>query len=111
MGKPTLQTNDHSGHEFDTYVYNGDRIEISPSFIYEVCINKYWKCGFCVLGSKLYKSNRLLRVKHKSIFKYYKNYVIEKEISLVGAPIGFIKENNLPIYHLNNKRKCKKHGK
>ena len=50
---------DRSGQEPKTYVYDGSRIEVLPYFLYEVCINKYWKWGFCVLGSRFFKTDRL----------------------------------------------------
>lgn len=96
---------DRSGQEPKTYVYDGSRIEVLPYFLYEVCINKYWKWGFCVLGSRFFKTDRLLHIKCRNALKYYKDYVIEKEISLIGAPYEFIRENNLPVYEPNVKKK------
>lgn len=100
-----LQMKDHSGSDPKTYMYNDFRIEVLPYFLYEVCINKYWKWGFCILRRKFFKSDRLLHIKHFNIFKYYKDYIIEKEISLIGAPYEFIRENNLPAYEPNVKKK------
>lgn len=105
MGRLTVQKKDHFGREFNTYIYNGFRVEIMPYFLYEVCINKYWKNGFCVLGSKFLKTEDLLYIHRTNIFKYYKDYIIEKEISLIGVPYKFIRENNLPVYKPNIKNK------
>ena len=96
---------DRSGQEPKTYVYDGSRIEVLPYFLYEVCINKYWKYGFCVLGSRFFKTDKLLHIKHKNLLKCYKDHTIEKEIFLVGAPYEFIRENNLPVYEPNIKNK------
>ena len=96
--------NDHSGHVYDNY-----RIEICPYFLYEVRLNKYWKYGFCVLGSKFFKTDSLLHIKCRNTLKYYKDYVIEKEIFLIGAPYEFIRENNiLPVYEPKKKKIKKK---
>lgn len=98
---------DLSGYK--TYIYNDSRIEELPYFLYEICINKYWKGGFCVLESRYFKTDEILHIKHKNLFKYYKDYIIAKEISLIGVPYEFIQENNLPIYQPNiKKRKIKK---
>lgn len=94
-----------SGQEPKTYMYDGFLIETLPYFLYEVCINKYWKLGSCVLGNKFFKTDKLLHLKYRNILKYYKDYVIEKEIFLIGAPYEFIKENNLSIYEPNVKKK------
>ena len=105
MAKPICLVKDPSGQEPKTYVYDGSRIEVLPYFLYEVCIIKYWKYGFCVLGSRFFKTDKLLHIKHKNVLKYYKDYTIEKEIFLVGAPYEFIRENNLPVYKPNVKKK------
>lgn len=51
-----------------------------------------------MLGSRFFKSDKLLSIKCLSEFKRYKDYLIEKEITLVGAPAKFIRENNLSEY-------------
>lgn len=99
------QKKDHSGLETKTYVYEGNRIEVLPYFLYEVCINKYWKNGFCVLGSRFLRTDKLLHIKHGNLLRNYGDCIIEKEISLIGAPYEFIRENNLPVYELNVKNK------
>lgn len=99
------QIKGHSGQEYNTYLYEGSRIEVLPFFLYEIRIVKYWKGGFCVLGSQFISTDELLHIKYTNILKHYNNYVIEKEISLMGAPYEFIEENNLPIYKPNVKKK------
>lgn len=105
MARHIPQMKDRSGQEIKTYLYKGYRVEVSSCFLYEVCINKYWKWGFCMLGNKFFKSDKLLRIKNTKILKYYKDYIIEKEISLIGVPYKFVIENNLPKFELNIKKK------
>ena len=93
---------DRSGQEPKSYVYNGIRIEVSKFFLYEVSLHKYWKNGYCLLGIKLYKSNKFIPTNR--ICKKYKDYTIEKDIILIAAPYKFIKEKNLPIYKVNPKK-------
>lgn len=103
MGKLISQTKDLSGIKL--YVYNGFRIEELPFFLYEVSINKYWKNGFCVLASKLFKSDKLLNIKKYSKIKRYKDYFIEKSITILGVPFDFIRENNLKLYEPIKRKK------
>ena len=60
-----------------------------------------------LLNSKRYISDRLLTIKSPTTFKNYPGYYIVRDIDLLGAPIEFIKENNLPIYHKPSKKKKK----
>lgn len=87
-----------SGQEPKTYIYEGTRIEVLPYFLYEVCIYKHWNSGACVLGSRFFKSDRLLKIRCSSKFKQFSGYAIEKEITLIGAPYQFIRESNLSEY-------------
>lgn len=91
---------DPSGDEF--YLYEENGIKEYDSFIYEVSLHKYWKNGYCLLGIKLYKSNKFIPTNR--ICKKYKDYTIEKDIILIAAPYKFIKEKNLPIYKVNPKK-------
>lgn len=70
-------------------LYKGESVEITPLFIYEVNLYKYWKNGFCLLGNKFIKSNKLLSLKANKIIEKHKDYFIEKEISLIGIPKQF----------------------
>lgn len=106
MGKHTHQTNDHSGSKF--YKYEEEPVELLSTFTYEVILSKYWKNGFCQLGSKFYKADRLLHIKNNCIVTKYEGYNITKEISLVGVPQEFIDEMNLPPYVPKPKKKSKK---
>lgn len=94
MGKLTNQTKDLSG---DKYEFEKYTVEISPTFIYEVSLHKYWKNGYCFLGNKLYSSNKLLNTKDNVVTKF-DNYFISKEINLIGVPKKFIEDNNLKLY-------------
>lgn len=89
---------DPSGQEPKSYVYDGIRIEVSKFFLYEVSLYKYWKNGYCLLGSKLFKSDKFLNIKHPRVYKRFKKYIIEKEISFIAAPQEFIIERDLPVY-------------
>lgn len=105
MGRLTAQNKGPSGQDIKTYTYKGFRLEILPYFLYEICINKYWKGGFCTLESKFLKSDKPLKVKVFNQFKYGESFLIEKSITMLGAPYSFIRENNLPEFQLNNKKK------
>ena len=101
----------HSGQESKSYVYDGIRIEVSEFFLYEVSLHKYWKNGYCSLGSKLFKSDKLLNIRCPRVYKRFKEYTIEKEISLIAAPQEFIIEMGLPVYEniiIKNKPKKSK---
>lgn len=100
-----VQQRDRSGLNHKVYNYDGVKIEILPYFLYEVCIYKYWKSGFCMLGSRFFKSDTLLNIKHNHKFKRYDEYIIEKEVTLIGAPYQFIRENKLSEYKSNIKSK------
>lgn len=103
MVKSINQKKDLSGSNI--YIYKDFKVEQLPYFLYEVCINKYWKDGFCVLGYKFYKSNKLLDIKKYRITKKYKDYLLEKVIDLVGVPYTFIIENHLKLYEPKKKKK------
>lgn len=98
MAKRTQSQKGHSGDESKLYSYKGSIIRVLPYFLYEVKVYKYSRLEFIVLGSKYYKSDTLLSIKFCNTVKYYDGYSIEHEISLVGTPEYFIKENNLQEY-------------
>lgn len=72
--------------------HTGINLEIMPCFVYEVSINKYWKNGFCVLANKFYKSDKLIEVPDK--IRHYDDYIIIREVILLGAPEKFVKKWN-----------------
>lgn len=98
MDEPINPLKGHSGQENKSYVFNGLRIEVLPYFLYEVSLHKYWKNGYCLLGTRYFRSDSLLAIKKDRKYKKCKDYIVEKEICLLGAPYGFIRENNLPVY-------------
>lgn len=93
MEKPTETTN---------YRFGDDKIEVMPYFLYEVTIYQICKSMARLLESKYYKSDKLLKVKDTAI--KYSDYSIVRNITLLAAPIEFIKENNLQEYQLKKKK-------
>lgn len=91
-----------------SYRFGDERIEPMPYFLYEVSIYKVTKNMAGILDSKLFKSNKLLNIKKDVECKKYKDYEIVRYIDLLGAPMEFIEENNLPIYELRKPSKKKK---
>ncbi len=91
----------------EIYIFNDTKIGVSKYFTYEVNISKHWKGGFCIIGNKFFKSNKLLNITCPRKVKKYKNYFIEKEITLIDAPIEFIKEMRLNLYIPKLKKKKK----
>ncbi len=91
-----------------SYRFGENRIESMSYFLYEVNIYKVTKNMTCLLDSKYYKSDKLLKIKNEVTCKKFKNHQIIRYINLLGAPIEFIKENKLPIYELRKPSKKKK---
>lgn len=91
----------------ETYICNGSKIEVLDYFLYEICIYKYWQYGCYMLKNKFLKVDKPLNIKHYSIFKKYKKYVLEKNITLIGAPYNFIIENNYPKFIVKSKKYSK----
>lgn len=77
----------------ELFLFGNDKIEVLPYFLYEVTIYQISKSMVRLLESKYYKSDKLLNVKDTAI--RYKNYSLIRNITLLAAPIEFIKENNL----------------
>lgn len=77
----------------ELFRFGNDKIEVLPYFLYEVTIYQISKNMVRLLESKYYKSDKLLNVKDTAI--RYKNYSLIRNITLLAAPIEFIKENNL----------------
>ena len=99
MEKPTIPVSYHFGE---------DRVEPMPYFLYEVSIYKIAKDMACLLDSKYFKSDNLLKIKNEVTHKKFKDYQIVRYINLLGAPMEFIEENNLQIYELRKSSKKKK---
>lgn len=79
-----------------------------PYFLYEVSVYKLAPNMACILGSKFFKSDKLLNIKKDVEYKKAKDFTIVRYIDLLGAPMSFIEENNLPIYELRKPFKKKK---
>ena len=90
------------------YRYNDLQIIALPYFLYEVNIYKISRGIVNNLSCRFYKSNKFLSVKETEVVKRFKNFCLVRYITLMGAPISFIKENNLPIYELKKPIKKKK---
>lgn len=89
-----------------TYRYQDSQLMVAPTFIYEVDLYYIAKNRANLLSSRTYTSDRELNVNEVEIVKRFKKFSIERFITLVGAPIAFIKENNLPIFEpIKPKRK------
>lgn len=101
-GNMTRKTS-HSG----TYRFNNLQIEVLPYYLYEVSIYKCRDKEYSLLESKFYKSDKFITPYTKS--KTYKDSRIEKDVTLLGAPIEFIEDNRLPLYELFKKKR--KNGK
>lgn len=91
-----------------TYRYQDGQIEALPYFLYEVCLYRTSPDRVSMLSNRYYTSDRILNVKEVEVVKRFKNFSIERFITLLGAPISFIEENNLPIYELRKPIKKKK---
>lgn len=99
MAKPTIPV---------SYQFGESRIEPMPYFLYEVSIYKVTRNMSCILASKYFKSDKLLKIKNRVECKKFVGYQIIRYIDLLGAPMEFIKENKLPIYELRKPSKKKK---
>lgn len=93
MEKPTKIT---------SYRFGDDKIEVMPYFLYEVTIYQISKNMARLLESSYYKSDKLLKIKDTAI--KYKDYSIVRNITLLAAPIEFIKNNNLQEFQLRKKK-------
>ena len=76
-----------------------------PYFLYEVSTYKITRDMAYLLNSKFFKSDKLLKIKRDRECKKVKNFRIIRFIELIGAPMKFIRENNLPIYETIKKIK------
>lgn len=91
-----------------TYRYQDYQIEVLPCFLYGVDLYFVSPRRANLLSCRYYTSDRLLNVKEVEVVKRFKNFNVERFITLLGAPISFIEENNLPIYELKKSSKKKK---
>ena len=90
-----------------TYKFEDSLITESPYFIYEVDLYRISKNRANVIGTRYYRSNKLLKVKDVEVVRYFNSFTIERYITLLSAPKSFIEENNLPLYIKKHERKKK----
>lgn len=103
------RTKSHSGNNKPTYRYEDSQIEVLPYFLYEVSVYEIRKNRFNILGSKMYTSNKFLRIRNDvKTLKKTREYEVIQFVDLLGAPQSFIEENNLPIYELQKRKKNEK---
>lgn len=88
------------------YVFENYTIVELPYYLYELSIYRAYKNRYECQGSKFLTSPKPLKFKPE-IREKHDNYFEIKCVDFLGAPIEFIKENNLPIYECK-KRKRKK---
>lgn len=74
-------------------IYEGQQIFVAPCFIYEVDIYHCEPNMFWLLNTRYYKSNKFHKVKTTRI--KHNGYHTERIVSLIAAPLEFIKENKL----------------
>lgn len=81
----------------ESYHFGENKIIILPYYLYEVSIYKITNDTVNIINSKYYKSNKLLKTNKEIEYRKFRNYLLVRYIDLLGAPINFIKENNLQI--------------
>lgn len=96
-----------SGSAPNTYRYQGCQIEVMPYFLYEVSLYRTTFRRVNLLLTRYYTSGSLLKVKENEVIKRFRTFNIERFITLLGAPMSFIEENNLPLYELKKHEKRK----
>lgn len=94
-----------------TYLLQGNIVETMPYFLYEVSVYKIAKNIAALIGSRFYKSDKLLKIKNDLTVKKFKDYKVVRYINILGVPKEFVEENNLPIYEAKPKKKPKKKKK
>ncbi len=100
---------DHTGLESKVYNYNSTKLEEFNTFLYEICVYDCQKNQYSLIESKFFTSDKLIK---DNVIRYKENNrVIDKSITLIGAPIQFITENNLSEYVKKSKRKNRSSSK
>ena len=93
---------------------DGSRIYPAPFFLYEVVTYKLFnekqakpsKGRMELVNSKFFKSSKPLKLEYKIVRN--KDYSLEMSITWIGAPMDYIRDNNLPIYDPKKKTKNEK---
>lgn len=102
------QKNVHTEGNTKRYKHpDGYLIEALPYFLYEMSL--YWMSSrrSNMLCCKYYISDRPLKVKSVEVVKRFKNFHLERFITLLGAPMSFIEDNNLQVYEPKQTKKKK----
>ncbi len=103
------QTKLSSNSNKPTYRYENSQIEVLPYFLYEVSIYEIHKNRFNILDNKIYTSNKFLKIRNSvKVLKKTREYEVVQFIDLLGTPLSFIEEVNLPIYELQKRKKNEK---
>ena len=87
----------------ETYRYGNLQIEVLPKFLYEVDISKISKDVSAMLSDRYYTSDELLNAPETTVIKRFNSFMLVRFITLLGAPLSFIQENNLQPYTLLKK--------
>ena len=95
------------------YDYEGSRVTITPFFLYEISIYEVTPNRFDIRSNKFYASKKILDIPELTVLKTTKDYILEREVVLLGVPTEFIEENKLPIYNSEKyeKRKSRNSGR
>lgn len=91
-----------------TFRYNNSSLEVLPFFLYEVSIFRIEPFRAQSLSCKYFISNKFLDVPEIKVIKRFNKLSIERFITLVGAPMSFIEELDLPPYILQKSKKNEK---
>lgn len=102
MAKPTPPTS--------YLTSDGSRIWPAPFFLYEVLTYKLFnekqakpaKGRVELVNSKFFKSSKPLKLEYKILRE--KDYSLEMSMVWVGAPVDYIRDNNLEIYDPKKKK-------
>jgi hypothetical protein len=82
-----------------TYRYNNEQLIEMPYYLYEFSYYELFKNGCRSIDSKFIKSNKPLNISDYSKI----NSKVVRFVSLLGAPLSYIKELKLPIFKLKKK--------
>lgn len=93
---------------------DGSRIYPAPFFLYEVMTYKLFnekqakpsKGRVELVNSKFFKSSKPLKLEYKIVRK--SDYSLEMSMTWIGAPMDYIRDNNLLIYDPKKKTKNEK---
>ena len=107
MAKPTPPTS--------YLTSDGSRIYEAPFFLYEVVTYKLFNSKQAVpskgraelIDSKFFKTTKPLATLNRKVLEK-PDYLLEQSVVWIGAPMSYIKDNNLTIYDPKKKKKNEK---